>query len=60
VLCSSQDHLRTGTRDLDHSVLTGAKNTNSASMRCRFASPGGSGGVETDGMGGDGDVVHYM
>jgi hypothetical protein len=26
VLCSSQDHLGTRTRDLDHSVLTGAKN----------------------------------
>jgi hypothetical protein len=28
MLCSSQDHLETGTRDLDHPVLTGAKNTN--------------------------------
>jgi hypothetical protein len=29
MLCSSQDHLRTGTRNLDHPVLAGAKNTNS-------------------------------
>jgi hypothetical protein len=29
VLCSLQDHLRTGTRDLDHPVLAGAKNTDS-------------------------------
>jgi hypothetical protein len=28
VLGSSQDHRRTGTRDLDHPVLAGAKNTN--------------------------------
>jgi hypothetical protein len=27
VLCSSQDHLRTRTRDLDHPILCGAKNT---------------------------------
>jgi hypothetical protein len=27
MLCSSQDHLRTGTRDLDHPVLDGLKNT---------------------------------
>jgi hypothetical protein len=27
VICSSQDHLETGTRDLDHLVLAGAKNT---------------------------------
>jgi hypothetical protein len=27
VLCSSQDHLRTGTHDLDHPVLAGAENT---------------------------------
>jgi hypothetical protein len=27
VLCSSQDHLRTGMRDLDHSILVGPKNT---------------------------------
>jgi hypothetical protein len=28
-LCSSQNHLRTGTRILDHPVLTGVENTNS-------------------------------
>jgi hypothetical protein len=27
VLCSLQDHLRTKTHNLDHPVLTGAKNT---------------------------------
>jgi hypothetical protein len=27
VLCSSQNHLGTGKRDLDHHVLAGAKNT---------------------------------
>jgi hypothetical protein len=27
VLYSSQDHLGTGTRDLDHLILAGAKNT---------------------------------
>jgi hypothetical protein len=27
VLCSSQDHLRTGMCDLDHPVLTGVENT---------------------------------
>jgi hypothetical protein len=29
VLCSSQDHLKTETCDLDHPVLVGAKNTDS-------------------------------
>jgi hypothetical protein len=29
VLCSSQDHLRTGMHDLNHHVLGGAENTNS-------------------------------
>jgi hypothetical protein len=29
VLCSSQDHLKTGTRDLGHHVLIGAENTDS-------------------------------
>jgi hypothetical protein len=29
VLCSSQDHLRTGMRDLDHPILAGAENTDS-------------------------------
>jgi hypothetical protein len=29
VLCSSQDHIGTGTRDLDHPIFVGAKNTNS-------------------------------
>jgi hypothetical protein len=33
VLYSSQDHIRTGTRDLDHSVLAGAKNTDSWHVR---------------------------
>jgi hypothetical protein len=27
MICSSQDHLRTGMRDLDHPVLAGARNT---------------------------------
>jgi hypothetical protein len=27
VFCISQDHLGTGTRDLDHPILAGAKNT---------------------------------
>jgi hypothetical protein len=27
VFCSSQDHLRTGTSDLDHPVFSGAENT---------------------------------
>jgi hypothetical protein len=27
VLCSLQDHLRTGTYDLDHPILDGAKKT---------------------------------
>jgi hypothetical protein len=29
VICSSQDHLRIGTRDLDHLVLAGTINTDS-------------------------------
>jgi hypothetical protein len=29
VFCSSQDHLGTGTRDLDHPVPAGAENTDS-------------------------------
>jgi hypothetical protein len=29
VLCSSQDHLKTGTHDLDHPVLAGVENTDS-------------------------------
>jgi hypothetical protein len=29
VLCSSQDHLGTGTCNLEHSVLAGAENTDS-------------------------------
>jgi hypothetical protein len=28
VLCSSQDHLETGMRDLDHPILASAENTN--------------------------------
>jgi hypothetical protein len=35
VFCSSQDHLRTETRDLDHHVLAGAKNTDSCRLHCR-------------------------
>jgi hypothetical protein len=29
VLCSSQNHLGTGTHDLEHPVLAGVENTNS-------------------------------
>jgi hypothetical protein len=27
MLCSSQNHIKTGTCDLDHPILTGAENT---------------------------------
>jgi hypothetical protein len=33
VLCSSQDHLRTRTHDLDHPILAGAENTDSWCVR---------------------------
>jgi hypothetical protein len=33
VLCSSQDHLGTGTHDLDHPVLTGAETTDNSHAR---------------------------
>jgi hypothetical protein len=33
VLCSSQDHLKIGTGDLDHLVLAGAENTDSRRTR---------------------------
>jgi hypothetical protein len=35
VLCSSQDHLKTRTRDLDHPILVGAENTDSWCTRKR-------------------------
>jgi hypothetical protein len=36
VLYSSQDHLRTGTRDLDHPVLADAENTKSECLLNSF------------------------
>jgi hypothetical protein len=39
VLGSLQDHLRTGTRDLDHPILASAKNTNSWHARKRDLQP---------------------
>jgi hypothetical protein len=33
VLCSSQDHFETETRDLDHYVLAGAENTDKRKIR---------------------------
>jgi hypothetical protein len=32
VLYSSQDHLKTGTRDLEHPVLVGAENTHKSAI----------------------------
>jgi hypothetical protein len=39
VLGSLQDHLKTGTRDLDHPILASAKNTNSWHARKRDLQP---------------------
>jgi hypothetical protein len=33
VFCSSQDHLKTGTHDLDHLVLAGAKNADNSGRK---------------------------